>query len=136
MNEDAILTAVIDVLLAAGLNAGGFGAIGLSIVLITLVISIVKLSFFRPLWDRLGDNKVLVAPVLSLIPIFHSAFKVADGFSVSGLLLSFTVGPGSIALSKILKALRKKKGVGPVMLGMIKVCELILGGKARKTRGE
>jgi hypothetical protein len=93
--------------------------------IITILISLTKLSILRPLWDKLGNGKVLVAPVLGII----SGIVMLPSVSVAGVCAFLLAGVGSIALHEILdvfKVTPQIKGTIDFILGMI---SKLLGGK-------
>jgi len=83
--------------------------------LISAFIGAFKMTSLRKFWDKLGRKKILIAPILSLVPIIMSAFKQGS-FDYLSFLSSMTIGPGAIAIHKIYSASKKvKERVGEKM---------------------
>lgn len=110
----------------------GFGGLAFPAklaVLLTLLISSMKVSFLKPQWDKLGIYKPFAAPVLSMIAgvLFMIAQKP---FSWAGLSVFFVAGVGSIALHEILDAFKKMPGISPIYLKIAEVLQGLLKKKA------
>lgn len=74
-------------------------------VVLTILISAVKLSMLRPLWDKLGGFKVLVAPALSLALALVQALG-GQPLTKVAVLNALVIGAGAVALHEFLDALK------------------------------
>jgi len=98
-------------------------------VIITLLISSMKVSFLKPHWDKLGENKPFAAPILSLLAgvLF---MLVQKPFSWAGLSVWLMSGLGSVALHDILDALKSKPGIKPIYAKIADIFQGLLKKKA------
>lgn len=100
--------------------------VGLKIAgIVLLLISLTKVSFLRPLWDKLGAAKAVLAPVLGLVVGFliFQASNPMTFAAVVGYLLS---GGGAIMLHEILDAVKSLPMVGPVFKSVIEAIQKLL----------
>lgn len=106
---------------------GGLSSIVKSSIIITLIISSMKVSFLNSLiWSKLGGLKVFIAPLLGLIggllTLKSQAVSAAD---ITVYLIS---GGGAVFLHELLDSVKEIKGIGPVYLNIINVLTAILRG--------
>lgn len=106
---------------------------GLSFVLkmsglVAIIIASVKVSLLRPLWDRLGNFKALVGPVLSLFVGVVSSLKGDHGFSLSIICAYLFSGSGAVIIHEILDILKAIPGISPTYLKMIELANRMLAG--------
>lgn len=93
--------------------------------IITLIISTMKVSFIRPLWEKLGWIKGIVAPVLGLAG--GILILVSEGhFSISGLFAYMFAGAGAIVLHEMLDGLKQIPGIGSTFLSIIEFAQSAL----------
>lgn len=90
---------------------------------IALVVSSLKVSFLRPLWDKLGDFKIWAGPVLGLVAGF---FSMGTSLTLEAALAYLTAGAGAIFMHEILDMVKKIPGIGAVWLQIIDVIKLLL----------
>jgi len=76
--------------------------------IVLLVISIVKNSALRPLWDKAGAWKVMVAPVLSVV----YALVMIHPFTLQGLMASLIGGALAVATHELLDGVKSLPGIG------------------------
>lgn len=110
---------------------GEFG--GLSFVLkmsgfVSIVIASMKVSFFRPYWDKLGYYKAFAAPVLSLVVGIISLFVGDQTFSWSLLAAYCISGVGAHTMHEILDTTKAIPGLSPIYLKLIDTARALLGG--------
>jgi len=99
------------------------------LALITLLLSTLKVSFLRAfLWDKLGDLKVFVAPMLGMAAVFLSMQE----FSWAGALVGFTTGMGAIALHQMLDALKNRPKLGSIPRMIVNFLSSILKAPPKK----
>lgn len=92
---------------------GGLKFVGLVATLVLLVIGALKLSYLRPLWDRLGNLKSLVAPLLSLILGLTSLLISDEPITLHGLFTYLLAGSGSIILHDLFDAVKSLPFISP-----------------------
>lgn len=107
----------------------GLGFQGLLIAFVTLLVSAMKLSALRPLWDKLGAWQTATAPFLSLVLVAISTATPGIAFSWQAVAVAVTTGAGAIALHELLDALKKAPGLGPILGTLIGLAQSILGRK-------
>lgn len=90
--------------------------------ILTLVLSTMKVSFMRPLWDKLGWGKMLAAPILALAVGLLSLQQ----FSFAGLVAYLFAGVGAIVLHQMLDGVKGIPGVGGVFLSIIEFVQKML----------
>jgi hypothetical protein len=108
-------------------NFGGVSAIVKASIVITLIISSMKVSFLNNLiWSKLGGCKVFIAPLLGLIggllTLKSQAISAAD---ITVYLIS---GGGAVFLHELLDSVKEIKGIGPVYLNIINILTTLLRG--------
>lgn len=91
--------------------------------IIMLVIGSMKVSFAKPLWDKLGAAQAFVAPILAMMV---GALSMSP-FSWAGMGAYLAAGAGAIAVHELLDALKSIPGLGPVYVAMISWLESVLG---------
>jgi hypothetical protein len=93
--------------------------------IITMLISSMKVSFLRSLiWDKLGEFKVFLAPLLSLV----IALLAVSPFTLETALAALLTGGGAIALHELLDALKSAPFIGGGIKRVIAFIEMLLGG--------
>jgi hypothetical protein len=107
----------------------GFGGLswgGKIIVIITLLISSMKVSLLRSyVWDRLGPAKVLLAPALGLV----AGLMSLDDKSLPALTAYVMAGAGAILLHQLLDALKETPYIGEKYLWLVDGAKKLLKGK-------
>lgn len=106
---------------------GGMSGMAKLAAILTLIISSMKVSFLKPLWDKVGSAKVWVAPVLSLIVGIVSLEHITG----PGILVYLSAGVGSIAIHEVLDLVKKIPGLGPIWVSIISMISSLLGGKGK-----
>jgi hypothetical protein len=106
--------------LIAGFNqldlAGKIGGI------VLLVLSIVKNSALRPLWDKAGAWKVVVAPALAVL----YALIMVQPFTLKAVVASLVGGALAVASHELLDAIKNLPGIGPAFVKAIGFVQGIL----------
>ena len=97
-----------------------------------ILIGLWKVSILKPLWDKLGKFKALVAPVLSLIVTIVLATQGDVTFEV--ILIALTSGAGALALADILDFIKKLPGIGTIWVKIIEILEKLLGAEKVKVK--
>jgi cytochrome c oxidase subunit IV len=106
---------------------GGMSAMVKTSIIITLIISSLKVSFLNNLiWSKLGGCKVFIAPLLGLIgglvTLKSQAVSAAD---ITVYLIS---GGGAVFLHELLDSIKEIPGIGPVYLTIINILTTLLRG--------
>lgn len=86
-----------------------FGALSMHMkiaAVLTLLISLVKVSAIRPIWEKLGAGKVLVAPLLSLMLAIVQSIGEKPVTKVE-IMNALLIGAGSVAMHEFLDALKE-----------------------------
>lgn len=83
--------------------------------IVLLVLSICKNSALRPLWDKAGAWKVLVAPALAVI----YAVVMVKPLTLSAIVASLVGGALAVATHELLDAVKNLPGIGPAFLKVI-----------------
>lgn len=96
--------------------------------IITVLISTLKVSAWRPLWDKLGWFKGFLAPTLSVGSIVLIAWGTGQ-LSWGTLLVAITTGAGAVALHELLDAFKGIPGIGKVWVAIIEILGKLFGGK-------
>lgn len=92
---------------------------------IVLIISTMKVSFIKPLWDKLGEKQEWLAPALGLISGALMGF--ADGkFDWTVLFTYLFAGAGAPYLHDILDKIKAIPGLGQIWLTVIEVIKKLL----------
>jgi hypothetical protein len=108
---------------------GGVPWVGKIALIITLIISSMKVSFLNDLlWSKLGGWKAAVAPVLGLIAGLLSMAASPGGITLSGVIAYVSAGAGAIILHEIFDLLKLIPGVGPMWASVIDFIQGLLGG--------
>jgi len=102
---------------------GGMGW-GLKVAaIITLIVSSMKVSFLKPIWDKLGWAKILIAPLLSLVGALIAYFTGGVPFVFSDFMAYLFVGGGSIIMHELLDALKQMPWIGDSVKAVITLIE-------------
>lgn len=86
--------------------------------IIMLIIATMKVTFLRPLWDKLGWIKGFVAGILGLIAGVLMLSK-ENMLSFPGVVAYMFSGMGAVVLHQMLDALKQIPGIGPVYVQII-----------------
>jgi hypothetical protein len=103
---------------------GGLSWMGKIASIMLLIVASMKVSFLRPLWDKLGPAKAILAPVLGLI----AGCIAMPSLSLQGLMAYLFAGAGAIVLHELLDALKSVPGLGGLYVGVIDFVMKLLGG--------
>lgn len=90
---------------------------------IALIVSSFKVSFLRPLWDKLGDFKIWAGPVLGLVAGF---LTMGTSLTLEAAFAYITAGAGAIFMHEILDMVKKIPGIGSVWLTIIDIIKSLL----------
>jgi uncharacterized membrane protein HdeD (DUF308 family) len=90
---------------------------------LVILIGLVKSSLFKPLWDKAGPWKALVAPLLGLIVAVLSI----SPFNWAGVLQGLAGGVLAVGISQVFDAVKLMPGVGQVWITIIDVVQKLLG---------
>lgn len=108
--------------LAAIKAFGGLGWAGKVASICLLLVASMKVSFMRPLWDKLGGAKVFVAPALALIGGILSMPSITG----AGVVAYILAGAGAIAMHQILDAIKAIPGIGSMYVAIIDLVSSLL----------
>ena len=92
---------------------------------ILLIIASMKVSMIRPLWDKLGWRKNLLAPLLGLIAGVLMLSK-ENMLTLPGVGAYLFAGAGAIILHEILDAVKEIPGIGNSYLKVIEFMQGLL----------
>jgi hypothetical protein len=90
--------------------------------IVLFIVAVVKSSFVQPLWAKLGNAQVLVAPILAVIVSIVSI----QPFSWAALWSSLLSGALAIGMHQLLDAVKTLPGIGSAYLTVINFVESIL----------
>lgn len=105
-------------------------------VILSLLISSMKVSAVRPWWDKLGAGKPWVAPGLALLA---GVFGLGAGGAVvtPAMVLTYVMaGGGAIAFHELISSLKSLPGVGPKFVQAVSILESVLGAKKPETKAQ
>jgi hypothetical protein len=95
---------------------------------LTIVISSMKVSFFRGLvWDKLGALKPWLAPILGLLAGILT-LGAGGGMSLAGVMAWISAGAGAIIFHELLDTVKAIPGLGPMWVSVIDIISGLLGG--------
>jgi hypothetical protein len=102
-------------------------------MVITLIISSIKVSFFKKFWDSLVikvDGKtislqILVVPVLSLIIGIYSQGKISFEAAIAYIIM----GGGAVYLHEVMDFIKSLPIVNPIVKMIVEIVGYVLGGK-------
>lgn len=89
---------------------------------VLLILASMKVSFLKPLWDKLGAGKVLGAPILGLI---GGLVSMGSAFTWQGALAYITAGAGAVFFHEILDFVKAIPGLGSIYVAIIGIIENI-----------
>lgn len=112
-------------------DLGGLAWVGKIAVIVTLIVSSMKVSLLNDLiWSKLGPAQVLLAPALGLVGGVLS-LSIGGQLSLPAALAYMSAGAGAIILHQLLDSIKCYPGVGPLFVSLINLLEGILGGSAK-----
>lgn len=92
---------------------------------IILLISTMKVSFLKPLWDKLGEKQEWLAPALGFIAGAFAGFE--DGKFDWAVLATYAfAGAGAPYLHDILDKVKVIPGIGQIWLTVIEIIKKVL----------
>lgn len=94
--------------------------------IIMILVSSMKVSFLRPLWDKLGAFKVLASLVLSLIAGVLTLGVGPESITFQGIVAYLFAGAGSIVLHELLDVIKSLPGVGQIYTAAIEFIQRFL----------
>jgi len=92
---------------------------------IMLLVASMKVSFARPLWDKLGKFKSLVAPLSGLVAgllILGSS----GSLTLAGAIAYMFAGAGAIILHELLDSIKGLPGLGKMYIAVIEFLQGLL----------
>lgn len=103
---------------------GGLNWMGKIALLITLIISTMKVTAIRQMfWDKLGAAKAWAAPILGLI-LGILTLAMGGHLTLAGVLAWVSAGAGALILHELLDSLKKIPGLGAMWVSFI---DLVMG---------
>lgn len=109
---------------------GGLGSFAKISGAITLLLSLTKVSFIKPLWDKLGDFKAYAGPALGFLAGLFNAFT-GNKFDWAVVAAWTFAGSGSVFLHEILDTIKAIPGVGTLWVTVIEIIKGILKAPAK-----
>jgi len=110
-------------------TVGGWKGMPVQFILsgvLALVVSSLKVDFIRSLlWDKLGEAKVLLAPVLALL----GALVAVQPFTWATVWVALSTGAGAIALYEIVNAVKKLPFISPAVSKVLDIVSLFFKKK-------
>lgn len=103
----------------------GFGGLSWSMKIsgvVLLILATMKVSFLRPLWDKLGNFKAIAAPVLGLLAGVLS-LSLSGQLTLPGVAAYVFVGAGALTLHELLDMVKLIPGLGPIWLWVINLIQ-------------
>jgi hypothetical protein len=111
-------------------NFGGASSLVKASIVITLIISSMKVSFLNSLiWAKLGWLKVFTAPTFGLIGGLLTI--KSQSVSTYDIIIYLISGGGAVFLHEILDSAKEIKGIGPVYLNIINILTAIFRGPSK-----
>ncbi len=111
-------------------NFGGASSLVKASIVITLIISSMKVSFLNSLiWTKLGWLKVFTAPIFGLIGGLLTI--KSQSVSTYDIIIYLISGGGAVFLHEILDSAKEIKGIGPVYLNIINILTAIFRGPSK-----
>lgn len=101
--------------------AAKFGAV------ILLLVSSMKVSFLRPLWDKLGAAKAWAALGLALVGGILM-LSVEGKLTLAGVVAYVVAGGGAVIMHELLDTVKAIPGLGSVWIAVIDLLSKLLGG--------
>lgn len=98
---------------------------GLALV-VRVLLSTMKVSILRPLWDKLPDNMKNIVPVALG---FILSLLMVQPLTAQSILVACVGGSAAIPLHHLLKAVESLPGVNKSVLAVIELAQKLLGGK-------
>lgn len=115
-------------LMAAIKAFGGLSWMGKVSSIVLLLVASMKVSFIKPLWDKLGAAKAWAGPVLGLIGGILS-LGVDGNITVAGVMAYVASGAGALILHELLDTVKAIPGLGAMYVAVINWIEGLLGAK-------
>lgn len=122
---DQLLAQVLDLVK----SFGGLPWMGKISAIVLLLLASMKVSFLRPLWDKLGRGKVLASLVMSLV-VGICALGASGSLSIPGVMAYLFAGAGAIILHELLDWIKSIPGLGAMYVAAINFLMGLLGGKS------
>lgn len=108
-------------------NFGGLNWVAKVAAVLAIVISSMKVSFLATYWEKLGQFKAYLAPVLAIAyGIFSLGVQSENDITWAGIAAYLTTGLGAIALHELLDTIKAIPGIGSVWVSVIDFIKLIL----------
>jgi hypothetical protein len=121
---DSFLTQVLNFVKSAGGMPWTLKVAGV----VLLVVASMKVSFMKPIWDKLGAAKAWLAPLLGFVGGFLSL--AVDGTVTLPALVAYSfAGAGAVVLHELLDSIKAMPGLGAMWISVIGVIQGLLGGK-------
>lgn len=90
---------------------------------IAVLISFMKTSFMKPIWDKLGDFKFWLGPALGLVT---GLLTLQGDLTWAAALAYLQAGAGAVLVHELLDLVKKIPGIGAVWLSLIEVIKSLL----------
>lgn len=90
--------------------------------ILLIIVSLIKHSALRPLWDKLGKYKALLAPVLSLIAFLF----LVQPFTFQTFIAAITTGAAASYFSQVIKMLKDIPQLNIIMTIFSDILDFIL----------
>src|SRR4051812_33026890 len=84
--------------------------------IILVVVSMLKVTAFRPMWDFLGPCKAFLCAFLALL---GGIFSLGQNMTAAGILAYLFSGAGAVVLHEMLDQVKLIPGIGPQYIMII-----------------
>lgn len=108
---------------------GGLPWMGKVSSLVLILVSSMKVSFLKPMWDKLGAAKAWAGPVLGLIGGILS-LGMDGNITLAGVLAYVSSGAGALILHELLDTVKAIPGLGSMYVAVIDYIKSKLGAPA------
>lgn len=95
--------------------------------IMTILVSSMKVSFLKGLWDKLGSFKALAAPLFTIV-LGALGLVGSGGFSLQAFVAYLFAGAGAVALHELLDVVKAIPGVGGIWVTIIDLIKKLSGG--------
>lgn len=121
----AFLTEVMNAIKAFG----GLDSMGKAALIITVLLSSLKVSLLRQyLWDKMGEFKVWAPIILGLAV---GLLQQGSSLNLASAFVYISVGAGAVLFHELLDTVKAIPGIGPVWVAVIDFIKSALGGKSQ-----
>lgn len=111
---------------------GGLSWVAKIAAILAIIISSMKVSFLKTYWDKLGEAKVWLAPILSVaFGIISLGVNDETAITWAGVFAYMTAGAGAVFLHEILDSIKAMPGIGSMWVSIIDFIKIVLRAPAK-----